>query len=87
MKAQDGHATRLAGLEEQVSELQAAVDEVRRFCHSLLASGLQVPGYTVNGFSHILTGCLGISRAAVVEQCCRWELFCVCSKLSLYTLL
>jgi hypothetical protein len=28
MKAQDGHAARLAGLEEQVSELQAAVDEV-----------------------------------------------------------
>ena len=28
MKAQDGHEARLAGLEEQVSELQAAVDEV-----------------------------------------------------------
>lgn len=28
MRAQDGHTARLAGLEEQVSELQAAVDEV-----------------------------------------------------------
>jgi chromosome segregation ATPase len=38
LKTQDAHTARLAGLEEQVSELQAAVSEVRPPPHRCLAS-------------------------------------------------